>query len=352
MRLKYGEKPKFLIEIETYNILYKNKNLKYVKDKWIFYWRFLSYLFDMGYRLYTIQNYYYILRRFLNMLQDKPIRKINKEDVAEYLLYLKNDCNYKPYTLRYSKEKIHYYFTFIMRYSRIKKNPTANLNIRLHYKQEENMDLFTQDEVELIIKKNKQCLKRIQRSDFKTDYSYRLGYYNIKQDYLILKLMFSSGIRPCEVVNIELPDFYAEELKLRIRSKGNQQYIMKDRHIFITKKTSEEIDELLKIQESLRNIHSEQKLFIHYSGHKLSNNYPTTIIKRRASKSGIKRRVYAYMTRYTYCTGLVENGIDLYSLKCLMGHKQVAVTLKHYLKLSPTEIRKEWKQFNPLNKGA
>jgi hypothetical protein len=35
-----------------------------------------------------------------------------------------------------------------------------------------------------------------------------------------------------------------------------------------------------------------------------------------------------------------------------MGHKQMAVTLKHYLKLTPAEIRKEWKQFNPLAEGV
>jgi site-specific recombinase XerD len=71
-------------------------------------------------------------------------------------------------------------------------------------------------------------------------------------------------------------------------------------------------------------------------------------VKAWAAACGIARRVYAYMARYTYCTRLVENGVDLYSLKRLMGHKQMAVTLKHYLKLTPGEIRKEWKQFNPL----
>ena len=81
-------------------------------------------------------------------------------------------------------------------------------------------------------------------------------------------------------------------------------------------------------------------------------NYTNVVVKRWAGECGTRRRVYAYMARYTYCTRLVENGVDLYSLKRLMGHTQTAVTLKHYLKLSPAEIRREWKEFNPLAEGA
>ena len=35
-----------------------------------------------------------------------------------------------------------------------------------------------------------------------------------------------------------------------------------------------------------------------------------------------------------------------------MGHTQTAVTLKHYLKLTPSELRREWKEFNPLVAGV
>jgi site-specific recombinase XerD len=58
--------------------------------------------------------------------------------------------------------------------------------------------------------------------------------------------------------------------------------------------------------------------------------------------------VYAYMFRYTFCTRLVENGADPYSLKRLMGHKQMATSLTHCLKLTPKELRREWRQYNPL----
>lgn len=125
---------------------------------------------------------------------------------------------------------------------------------------------------------------------------------------------------------------------------------MKDRHVFITEKTAEELQELMMLQQPGRKPDSENRLFIYYHGWKITPNYPNRILKYWARRCGIRRNVYAYMMRYTYCTMLVENGTDVYSLKKLMGHKQIAVTLKHYFKLTPTELRREWKEFNSLGK--
>jgi site-specific recombinase XerD len=160
--------------------------------------------------------------------------------------------------------------------------------------------------------------------------------------------MFSTGIRPCELINITLKDLFYKDLKIRIIPKGTQQYIQKERFVFISQKTAEEFKTMIKFQKKIRTKKSQDKLFIHFNGWRLRNNYPNRIIKFWASACGINRRIYAYMIRYTYCTRLVENGADIFALKKLMGHKELAVTLRHYLKLTRNEIRKNWKKFNPL----
>lgn len=352
MKLKAGEKEKCLKEINRYRKLYSNKNLKYVKNNYVFYWRFLAHLEDIGYRPMTIGRYYSQIKKFLNWRGNKTVRKVKKTDMEEYITYLKKSKRYKLYTIRYFKEALNVFFEFVMRFSRMKVNPTSNLRVRIHYPKKENMDFFKQSEIEILINRPLMVLDQIDVSDFKTDYMFKRKVYTIKMERLILKIMFSTGVRPCEITNIELKDFKYDDLKLRIRSKGNQQYIVKDRNVFITEKTSMEIQELLQLQKGIRTDYSENRLFIHYNGWKLGNSYPNTIVRYWASRCGIKRRVYAYMIRYTYCTRLVENGIDAYSLKKLMGHKQLAVTLKHYLKLTPSEIKKEWIKFNPLKSEA
>ena len=162
--------------------------------------------------------------------------------------------------------------------------------------------------------------------------------------------MFSSGIRPCEITQVRREDLEQTALLLRVRNKGHQQYIAEERTIFLSPRTLEQLNELLAMNKSRRGATSDERLFLDYhSGNPLSAQYPNKVIKQWAARCGIARNVYAYMCRYTYCTRLVENGVDPYSLKKLMGHKQMATSLIHYLKLTPTELRKEWRVYNPLS---
>jgi integrase/recombinase XerD len=349
MKLAVGEKPKCLREVDKHRARYHQKNLKYVKNNQVFYWRFLCWLEDTGYQPATIGRYYSQVKLFLDWQGSKSLRHVKKKDIEDYITHLKNSKRYKLYTLRYHREALCVFFGFVMRYSRMKVNPASNLAVRTHYPQPENMDFFTQDEIEMMMKKPKVELDRTRGCDFTTDYRFRRKIYTLKMERLILKILFSTGIRPCEISNMEIEDFRLHELKLRIRSKGNQQYIVRDRNVFVTKKTAAELQDLIQLQQEIRTRHSGTNLFVHYNGWRFSSGEPKRIVRYWASRCGIRRRVYAYMTRYTYCTRLVENGIDAWSLKKLMGHKQLAVTLKHYLKLTPTEIRKEWREFNPLS---
>jgi|TARA_B100000315_G_scaffold227251_1_gene234842 site-specific recombinase XerD len=273
---------------------------------------------------------------------------VKKKEIESYITHLKSSKRYKLYTMRYHREALCVFFEFVMRFSRMKVNPASNLAVRTHYPQPENMDFFIQSELEMMIAKPKLELERTRRCNFKTDHSFKRKIYTLKMERLVLKILFSTGIRPCELSNMEIEDFRLSDLKLRIRSKGSQQYIVQDRNVFISEKTAEELQETIRLQQGIRTPHSGTYLFIHHNGWKFSRCEPSRIVRYWASRCAINRRVYAYMTRYTYCTRLVENGIDAYSLKKLMGHKQLAVTLRHYLKLTPTEIRKEWRQFNPL----
>jgi len=277
--IKSNKKPKYMRLVEDNRKLYEKKNLKYVKNNRIFYWRFLAYLEDLGYRPRAIQVYYDKLNNFLNWLGNKSIRKVKKEDITKYILELKKKGKYKLDTLRRFVITIRSFFNYIMRYSGIKRNPACNLPLRLYCRAVENMDFFTQDEIEMIVKKPLDYLNKLRKKDFTTLYSYNGRRYAYYLNYLILKIMFSTGIRPCELVNITLKDFYYKDLKLRIQPKGNQQYIQKDRIVFITKKTAEEIKKLIKLQKNKRTNKSQDKLFIRFNGWRLGNNFPNRIIK-------------------------------------------------------------------------
>ena len=350
---KTGHPRKFQRDIAHYRKLYASKDLRRVRKNWILYWRFLAHLEDIGYRPHTVQDYHHRLRKFIRWLDEKSLRRVRKSDVEAYLQHHKRDRQRVAYTIRYERQALAMFFGWLMSYCRMKINPAAGLRMRMYHTQPEKMDLFSREETALIIRAPLRALARVRRADSPTDHIWRGVIYRLKMHHLILKLSFSTGMRPCELAGLELKDFDREKLKLRVRTKGNQQYIVRDRHVFLSESTKEHLAELLRLSTTARGPDSRDKVFIHYhGGGPLGVNYPNIVMKRWAAECGIARNVYAYMARYTYCTRLVENGVDLYSLRKLLGHTQIAVTLKHYLKLSPEEIRKEWKLFNPLAEGV
>jgi site-specific recombinase XerD len=151
--IKSNKKTIYMRLVEDNRKLYEKKNLKYVKSNQIFYWRFLAYLEDLGYRPRAIQVYYEKLNNFLNWLGNKSIRKVKREDITKYILELKKKGKYKLDTLRRFVITIRSFFNYIMRYSGIKRNPACNLPLRLYCRAVENMDFFTQDETAMIVKK-------------------------------------------------------------------------------------------------------------------------------------------------------------------------------------------------------
>ena len=350
---KVGQPKRFQRDIEDHRSLYEGKELRRIKDNLVFYWRFLAHLEDIGYRPRTVQAYHERLRKFLRWLGDRSLRKVRRADIKAYLLYHKSERQRVAYTIRYERQALAMFFGWLMGFCRMKVNPATGLGIRMYYNQPEKMDLFSREETATIVAAPLRALERVRRVDFPTDLQWRAEIYQLKMHHVILKLLFSTGMRPCELVGLETKDFDREQLRLRVRNKGNQQYIAADRHVFLSEGTAERVAELLALSVVVRGADSRGGLFIHYlGGDPLGVNYANVVVKLWAAACGIARGVYAYMARYTYCTRLVENGADLYSLKRLMGHKQMAVTLKHYLKLTPAEIRKEWKQFNPLAEGV
>jgi len=344
-----GLRRKFQKDIQQYRDLYQNKNLRYVRNNQVFYWRFLAHLEDIGYRPRTVERYHEKLRTFLRWLGTTSVRRVRKQQVEQFLLWFKTERQREAYTLRYVREALSVFFGFVMRYSRMTRNPASGLRIRTSFPQPERIEVFSRQEVLMITRCPLQERDRLSRTDLPTEYSYRKALYTLRMQYLMIKLMFSTGIRPWEMVHVEVDDLDAEHLRLRLRNKGNQQYIVNDRHVFLTEKTVRELKALLEMNRVIRTDLSANRLFIHYfGGGCIASCYLNKIVKYWAQRCGIARNVYAYMCRYTYCTLLVENGADPYSLKKLMGHKLMATTLKHYLKLTPEELRREWREFNPL----
>ena len=186
---------KFEREIEHHRRLYEHRELSRVADNWIFYWRFLAHLQDRDYRPRTVGRYHQMLRSFLSWLDGRSLRRVVREDIERYLLYRKAERQRVAYTIRYTREVLSAFFQWLMQYCPIEVNPAAGLRIRIYYPQPERLDLFSHDETLLLVQAPARARERLQRSEFSTEHGWRAERYRLAMQHLILKLLFSTGMR-------------------------------------------------------------------------------------------------------------------------------------------------------------
>jgi site-specific recombinase XerD len=151
---------------------------------------------------------------------------------------------------------------------------------------------------------------------------------NLKHKTIIC-LMYSTGVRIGELVNLKIEDIDSKRMIIRIRDgKGG-----KDREVTLD----------LKLLNLLRSYYIKYKptiyLFNGDSGSKYSQSSVRQIIKKYGQLSGITKKLNPHLLRHCYGTHLVESGTDINLIQRLMGHNSVKTT-NLYLHISNNLISK------------
>lgn len=155
----------------------------------------------------------------------------------------------------------------------------------------------------------------------------------------ILRLVYSSGLRRSEVLNLRIEDIESSDGKMRIRinnSKGG-----KDRYTVLS---SESLAELREYYLAYR-----PKVFL-YNGQTKGEKYSSAglrhALKNAVIKSGVTKKVNFHVLRHCFATHAIEHGMHIKMLQGLMGHSDLRTTLI-YLEVSEVS----WYQpFSPLDK--
>ena len=149
---------------------------------------------------------------------------------------------------------------------------------------------------------------------------------NIKHS-LIIKILYGSGLRVSEIVNLKKEDLNFDEGLIHIRlAKGK-----KDRFVTIP----------LSIKEKLKNycsLYSGNYLFESNRGGKLTKDTIQKIVRNSAKKAEIKKRVYPHLLRHSFATHLLEQGTDLRIIQKLLGHSSIKTT-QIYTQISQASIK-------------
>jgi integrase/recombinase XerD len=170
-----------------------------------------------------------------------------------------------------------------------------------------------------------------------------LGHPQGFRNRAMLEMLYGSGIRVSELVNLSLSNLFFQENLIRVTGKGNKQ-----RLVPMGKFTKKFILFYINNSRTQQNIDSvyQDIVFLNRNGKILTRQMIFTIIKQLALKADIKKKIGPHTFRHSFATHLLENGADIRTIQILMGHENITTT-EVYTHLDTQHLRSVIERFHP-----
>ena len=165
--------------------------------------------------------------------------------------------------------------------------------------------------------------------------------YSYKRDYMMVSLLYATGMRREELANIKLSDIDKNVKTITIIGKGN-----KVRVVPVGDNSFSELIDYLKARESFALDKSSKSpyLFLNRSGNPLTVRSVNRLVKKYARLEGMD--VTPHTLRHSFATHLLENGADLMLIKEILGHASLSTTQK-YTHVTAETMKKVYNKAHP-----
>ena len=286
-----------------------------------------------GRSAHTAENYTLYLERFIEFTNDIKVEQITAEVVRKYRLWLnrfKNDHDNELATITQSYHLIALrgFLNYLSKRGIESMSPEK---IELPKTSRKQVTFLHYDEVERL-------LEQIETND-------EAGL----RDRAIIELLFSSGLRVSELVNLNRDHINTKRNEFMVRGKGQ-----KDRPVFISEDASRHIKNYLESRKD--NLPS---LFLSYSRNnnetnngdyrRLTARSIQRIINKYSKLAGITKHVSPHTMRHSFATDLLMNGADIRSVQVMLGHSSISTT-QVYTHVTDEHLREIHKKFHSNTK--
>ena len=297
-----------------------------IKMKDIIY-EFLDYIsLEKKYSNYTEINYELDLNKYEKFLLNNKIKylKVRYQDISNYIIYLKKS-GYKSASINRNLSTLRSFYNFLISNNKLNNNP---LDLVKGMKQEKRLpNYFKYNEFNLMLETLKEDTPLNNRNK------------------LILELLFATGIRVSELVNIKIQDISFKEKEIKVYGKGSKERIVffgSYCEVILEKYLNEDRNLLLKNKTS-------EYLLINNLGTKLTDRGVRLIIDKIIKLSGITSKVSPHTFRHTFATIMLNEGCNIKSVQELLGHVNLNTT-SIYTHLTNEEIRRTYLNAHPRAK--
>lgn len=264
-----------------------------------------------GRSLKTIENYRLYLERFIEFSGDITVDKITSEQVRRFRLWLNRHINDSNQSLSLITQSYHLIALrgFLTYLSRRDIQSLSADKIILPKTARKQVTFLHYDEVSSLLS----------QIDLDTERGLR--------DRAIIELLFSSGLRVSELVNLNRDHINLNRREFMVRGKGQ-----KDRPVFVSKGAAERVSDYLASRHD-----SLVPLFISYSRfagqtdtsgdyRRLQSRSIQRMVSHYAKMAGITKHVSPHTLRHSFATDLLMNGADLRSVQAMLGHSNISTT--------------------------
>ena len=201
------------------------------------------------------------------------------------------------------------------------------------------------------MRKIKQLPNKRKPKDFITDEQYKdllrymnLDAYHERRDYVIINLLFDTGMRISECLMIEVK--HIDMIKRSIFLPAENTKGKKDRYVFF----SYEMARILRQWFKMKDLYNEtdRLIFTTSTGNPLVASVFEKNFKNYTSRIGLEG-VSPHSLRNNFAKRFLMAGGNIYALSQILGHSSVTVTEEAYLDLTPDDIRQTYQFFSPLS---
>ena len=282
-----------------------------------------------GRSAYTAENYNLYLARFVEFTGDILVDKITTEIIRKYRLWLNryknsNDDELATITQSYHLIALRGFLGYLSKRNITSLSPEKIDLPKISRKQ---VTFLHYDEVDRL-------LQQIETND-------EAGL----RDRAIIELLFSSGLRVSELVNLNREHINTTRREFMVRGKGQ-----KDRPVFISESASLHVSNYLDARTD-----SLPPLFISYSRNNvasMSGDYRRIgarsiqrIINKYTKLAGITKHVSPHTMRHSFATDLLMNGADIRSVQVMLGHSNISTT-QVYTHVTDEHLREVHEKFH------
>lgn len=264
---------------------------------------FMSYLeIEKNYSKYTVENYTLDIKQFLEYCKEKKIlwEKITYPEARSYLNYLYSNKNEKATSVSRKISSVRTFYRFLVNYNI--ENYSFHL-LRLPKKGRRLPKFLEYNELEELFDV--------------PDLSTPLG----ERNALILEMLYATGIRVGELVNIKIDDINHSNKTIKILGKGN-----KERIVYYNKITEKRLNLYLSSGRKMLNKNNSSYLFLNHLGGVLTTRGVELILNKVIEKTSLTKHITPHMLRHSFATHLLNEGCDLLSIQELLGHESLSAT--------------------------